>query len=124
MFGRLVVQGPKQGGRPATSWGDCLQKNLEAFGVVPRKDKGPKWVALGVVVKDGRDWMTAANNVEMWHRAVEWGAEHSITPGVARTFANPTCGASARLVNLYSSYVCYSVLFCLFAVVSISCDIP
>ena len=34
------------------SWADCLQKNLEAFGAVPRKDKGPKWVAFGVVVKD------------------------------------------------------------------------
>ena len=123
MFGRLVVQGPKRGGRPATSWADCLQKNLEAFGAVPRKHKGPKWIAFGVVVKDGRDSMTAANNVEMWHRAVEWGAEHSITPGVVRTFANSTCGVSARLMNLYSSYVCYSVLFCLFAVVSISCDI-
>ena len=75
MFGRLVVQEPKRGGRPATSWVDCLQKNLEAFGAVPRKDKGSKWVAFGVVVKDGRDWMTAANNVEMWHRAVERGAE-------------------------------------------------
>ena len=24
MFGRLAVQEPKRGGRPATSWGDCL----------------------------------------------------------------------------------------------------
>ena len=39
MFGRLAVQGPKRGGRPATSWVDCLQKNLEAFGAVPRKGK-------------------------------------------------------------------------------------
>ena len=31
MFGRLAVQGPKRGGRPATSWVDCFQKNLEAF---------------------------------------------------------------------------------------------
>ena len=75
MFGRLVVQETKRGGRPATSWVDCLQKNLEAFGAVPRKDKGSKWVAFGVVVKDGRDWMTAANDAEMWHRAVERGAE-------------------------------------------------
>ena len=58
MFGRLAVQGPKRGGRPATSWVDCLQKNLEAFGAVPRKGKGRKWVAFGVLVKDGRDWMT------------------------------------------------------------------
>ena len=55
MFGRLVVQGPKRGGRPATSWVDCLQKNLEAFGAVLHKGKGRKWVAFGVVAKDGRD---------------------------------------------------------------------
>ena len=54
---------------------DCLQKNLEAFEAVPRKDKGSKWVAFGVVVKDGRDWITAANNVDTWHRAVERRAE-------------------------------------------------
>ena len=42
MFGRLVVQGPKRGGRPATSWVDCLQKNLEAFGAVLHKGKGRK----------------------------------------------------------------------------------
>ena len=75
MFGRLARQGPKRGGRPATSWVDCLQKNLEAFGAVPRKGKGRKWVAFGVVVKDGRDWMTAAKNMDKWHRGVERGAE-------------------------------------------------
>ena len=75
MFGRLAVQGPKRGGRPTTSWVDCLQKNLEAFGAVPRKGKGRKWVAFGVVVKDGRDWMTAAKNMGKWHRGVERGAE-------------------------------------------------
>ena len=75
MFGRLAVQGPKREGRPATSWVDCLQKNLEVFGVIPRKRKGRKWVAFGVVVKDGQDWMTAAKNVGMWHRGVERGAE-------------------------------------------------
>ena len=64
-----------RGGQPATSWVDCLQKNLEAFGAVPRKGKGRKWVAFGVVVKDGRDWMTAAKNVGKWHRGVERGAE-------------------------------------------------
>ena len=52
MFGRLAVQGPKRGGRPATSWVDCFQKTLEAFGAVPRKGKERKWVAFGVVVKD------------------------------------------------------------------------
>ena len=75
MFGWLAVQRPKRGGRPATSWVDCLQKNLEAFGVVPRKGKGRKWVAFGVVVKDGRDWMTAAKNVGKWLQGVERGAE-------------------------------------------------
>ena len=107
MFGRLAVQGPKRGGRPATSWVDCFQKNLEAFGAIPRKGKGQKWVAFGVVVKDGRDWMTAAKNVGMWHRGFERRAEAlSIAPGDARIFANPTCSASARLVNLYINYVC------------------
>ena len=52
-----------------------VQKNLEAFGAVPRKCKGRKWVAFGVVVKDGRDWMTAAKNMGKWHRGVERGAE-------------------------------------------------
>ena len=37
--------------------------------------KGRKWVAFGVVVKDGRDWMTAAKNMDKWHRGVERGAE-------------------------------------------------
>ena len=75
MFGRLTVQGPKRGGRPTTSCVDCLQKKLEAIGAVPRKGKGRKWVAFGVVVKDGRDWMTAAKNVGNWHRRLERGAE-------------------------------------------------
>ena len=55
MFERLAVQGPKREGREATSWGDCLQKNLEAFGAIPRKWKGRKYVVFGVVVKDDRD---------------------------------------------------------------------
>ena len=75
MFGWLAVHGPKRGGKPAPSWVDCLQKNLAAFGAVPRKGKGRKWVTFGIVVKDGRDWMTAAKNVGMWHRSVERGAE-------------------------------------------------
>ena len=75
MFGRLAVQGPKRGSRPATSWVDFLQKNLKAFGAIPRKVKGQKWFALRVVVRDGRNWMTAAKNVGMWHRGVERGAE-------------------------------------------------
>ena len=52
-----------------------ISNNLEAFGAVPRKGKGRKWVAFRAVVKDGRDWMTAAKNVGMWHRGVERGAE-------------------------------------------------
>ena len=75
MFGRLAVQGSKRGGRPATSWVDCLQTKLEACGAVPRKGNGWKWVAFGVVVKNRRDWMTAAKNVGKWHRGVERGAE-------------------------------------------------
>ena len=128
MFGRLAVQGLKLGGRPATSWVDCLQKNLEAFGAIPRKDRGrKKWVAFGVVVKDGRDWVTAAKNVGMWHRGSRGERKHSITPGDARTFANNpnlTCGASARLVNLYSSYVCDFVLFCPVALIVSICLLP
>ena len=30
---------------------------------------------IGVVVIDGRDWMTAAKNVGMWHQGVEREAE-------------------------------------------------
>ena len=53
--------------------------------------------------------------------------KHSTAPRDARTFVNPTCNASARLVKLYSNYVCDFVLFCLVAVVSrclSPCDIP
>ena len=32
--------------------------------------------------------------------------KHSTAPGDARTFVNSTCSASARLVKLYSNYVC------------------
>ena len=51
--------------------------------------------------------------------------KHLITPGDAQASASPTCGASARLVDLYSSYmVCEFVLVCLFAVVSFfPCDV-
>ena len=75
MFGRLAMQEPKRGGRQAMSWGGCLQKNVETLGAIPRKRKRRKWIAFGVVVKEGRDWMTAAKNVDMWHRGVEKGAE-------------------------------------------------
>ena len=36
MYRWLAVQGSKRGGRPATSWGDCPPKHLEAFGAIPR----------------------------------------------------------------------------------------
>ena len=75
MFGRLAMQGPKRGGRPAMSWVDCLQKKLETFGAIPRKGKGRKWVIFGVVGKDGRDWMTASKKVGMRH----WGTERNIS---------------------------------------------
>ena len=57
------------------SWVDCLQKNLEALEVIVRKGKGRKWVAFGVIVEDGRYWIAAATNVDMWYRRVERGAE-------------------------------------------------
>ena len=47
------------------SLGDCLQKKLEAFAAILRKGKIRKWVALFVVVNDGRGWMPAAKNVGM-----------------------------------------------------------
>ena len=71
IFWRLAVQGPKQRGLPATSGGSCLQRNIETFEAILRKGKGRKWVAFGISVKDGWDWMTPANNVGMWHRRVE-----------------------------------------------------
>ena len=39
MLRRLVVQGTKQGGRPATPRGGCPQKNLEAFGAIQRRGR-------------------------------------------------------------------------------------
>ena len=97
---------------------DCLQKNHEAFGAIPRKGERRNWVAFGVVVKDGRDWMTAAKNVGKWHKGSRGERKHSIAPGDARTFVNPTCSTSARSETLHSNYVCNFVLFCLVAVVS------
>ena len=35
----------------------------------------PDIILSRVVVKDGRDWMTAAKNMDKWHRGVERGAE-------------------------------------------------
>ena len=59
----------------------------------------------------------------MWYRGSRGKRKHSIAPGDARTFANPTCSASARLVNLYSNNVDDFVLCCLVAVVSM-CFLP
>ena len=118
MFQRLAVQGPKRRGRPARSRVDCLQKNFETFGAVPRKGKGRKWIAFGVVVKDGRDWMTAAKNLGTWHRGVERGA---------KTLDSAWRHADLRQSNVrrqreVSEFVQYLrvrfVLFCLVAVVS------
>ena len=41
----------------------------------PAQRQGRKWVAFRVVVEEGRNWITAAKNVGMWHRGVEMGAE-------------------------------------------------
>ena len=123
MFGRLAVQGPKQGGRPTTSGVDCLQKNLEAFGAVPRKGKERKWVAFGVVVKDGRDWMTAAKNVGKWHRGVARGTEALESTWRRADLRQSNAQRQREVSDLYSIYVCDFVLFCLVAVVS-RCFLP
>ena len=71
--------------------------------------------------------MTAAKNMGKWPRGSRGERKHSTAPGDARTSVNPTCNANARLVKLYSNYVCDFVLFCLVAVVSrclSPCDIP
>ena len=109
------MQGPKRGGRLATSWVDCLQKNLEAFGAVPRKGKGRKWVAFGVVVKDGRDSMTAAKNMDKWHWGVERGAEalDSAWRRADLRQSNVQLQREVTVVKLYSKYVCdFCFLFC------------
>ena len=53
----------------------------------------------------------------MWHRGVERGAEALDSAWRRADLHQSTCSASARLVNLYSNYVCDFVLFCLVAVV-------
>ena len=55
---------------------NCLQKNLGAFGAMPRRGKGQKRVAFGVVViTHGGDEMTTAKNAGMWYRGVKKGVE-------------------------------------------------
>ena len=68
------------------SWGDCLQNDLKAFEVIRRIGIGRKWVAFGVVVKDGLYWIAVARNVGMWYRGLEKGAN---TLDNARRRANP-----------------------------------
>ena len=86
--------------------------------MVARKGKGRKWVTFGVAVKDGRDWMTAAKNVGMWHRGIERGAE---------ALDNAWRRADLRQSNVWRQHEvsdeCDFVLFCLVAVVSI-CFLP
>ena len=106
IFGRLAVQGPKRGGKPATSWVDCPQKNLEAFGAVPRKSQGRKWVAIGVIVKDGRDWMTATKNMGKWHRGVERGAEGLDSAWRRADLRQSNVQRQREVSEVYSNYVC------------------
>ena len=49
--------------------------------------------------------MTAAENVSIWYVGSRGERKHSMTPREAWISVNPTCGASASLVNLYSSYI-------------------
>ena len=44
--------------------------------------------------------MTAGENVGIWHVGSSGERKHSITPREAWVSANPTCGASASLVNV------------------------
>ena len=122
MFGRLAVQGPKGGGRPVTSWVDCLQKNLEAVGAVPRKGKRRKWVAFGVVAKDGRDWVTAVKNLGMWHRGVERGAvalDNAWRRAGLRQFNVRRQREASEFVRYVRVCVCVSVCVCFFCLVTV-----
>ena len=55
--------------------------------------------------------MNATKNVGMWHRGGRGERKHSITPGDARTFANPTCGASVRLLILIMDRLLSLIVF-------------
>ena len=123
IFGRLAMQGPKRGGRPATSWVDCLQKNLEAFGRSRAKVKGgsgshsellSRMDGIGRLLR--RAWASGTGGLRGERK-------HSTAPGDARTFVNPTCSISARLVKLYSICVCDFVLLYHVPVVS-RCFLP
>ena len=56
IFGRLAVQGPKRGGGPATSWVDCLQKNLEAFGASRAKPAQRQRTEVGRIRSCCQGW--------------------------------------------------------------------
>ena len=122
MFRRLVVQGPKRGDRPATSWGNCPEKNLRGDPAQKRRtEMGHRSCCQGWAGLD--DCCEKRGHMAPRDR----GASGSplITPGEARTSANPTCSASARLVDLHSSYVCDFVWFAflLLLLIVFSCNI-
>ena len=95
----------------------CITNNINRMQSRAKvKGKGrKKWVAFGAVtvVQDGRDWMNGAKNVRTWacgHVAPRGERKRSITPGNARTFANPTCGRRRREainININSGFVQY-----------------
>ena len=113
MFGRLAVQGPKRGGRPATLGWTASRKISRPSGRSRAKAKdgsGPHSELLSRL--DGIERLLR----KTWAFGTQGSRgerKHSIASGDARTFANPTCGASARLVNLFSSYVGISFRFAL-----------
>ena len=118
MFGQLAVQGPKRGGRPATSWVDCLQKISRFLGRSRAKAKDGSGSHLELLSRMDRiEWLLRRT----WASGTVGSRgerKHSTAPGDALTFVNPTCSASARLVKLYSNYLCDFVLFCLVTVIS------
>ena len=121
VFGRLAGQGPKQGGPPVTSWMGCLQKHLDVFGTIPRKGKeGWKRVTFRVVVKDKRDWMTAAKNVGTWHRGVKKGAE---ALGNAWRRADLPQSNVRRQASGFVVQFCFVLHFCCCFYLFFSCNI-
>ena len=77
-------------------------------------------IIIGVVVKDGRDWMTAAKNVGMWHRGVKRGAEALDNAWRHADLRQSNARRQREASGFYSSYMCDFFLFCLVAVVSIN----
>ena len=64
--------------------------------------------------------MTAAKNVVLRHRGVERGVKALDNAWRRADLRHLTRGASARLVNLYSSYVCVRFCFVLPFVTAVS----